>query len=103
MREVLVDFAGWGLTAQQVAAEAEASASYARRALVELERQGFAEVSTRNPQGIDAGVKHYLAKRGAVAAEFETAREAEVREASARADAVDWDAEWAEWAAWSGG
>lgn len=97
IRQVLVEFAGYGLTARQIAAEAGASLSWTYEVLRRLDAEGFSEHTHRNPQGIPSRARHYCALRGAL----ETTAEQRAEELAAWddvVDAYDFDAAYAQWA-----
>lgn len=92
IKQVLVTFSGYGLTAKQIAAEAGASLSWTYAVLRRLERDGFAEWTRRDVSGLPARARHYCAVRSAAATYVAETEAAELVAIEVAVDALDFDA-----------
>ena len=97
IKSVLVEFAGSGLSAREIAAEADASLSWTYEVLRRLRAEGFLAFDLRDRRGLPARARHFRALRSEVEA-FETQlAQAEVELAEDYAETMDCDAEFEAW------
>lgn len=98
IKATLVHFAGQGLSAKAIAAEAGCSLSWAYRVLARLVAEGFVTYDHRDTHGLPTRARQFRIVRDAGAAYEAAVEAAELDAIEFELDGADLDAAYAAWA-----